>query len=114
MYGFDNLPAGRYAITGKDGQTVRFFKIDVPAGKWGNHRFVKELHANGGFGAESLEAHPINKDLARAIATYLAKDPMKHLTAFGHKLGRCGICGRALTDDESLAAGIGPVCAGRL
>jgi|SRR5215469_3571624 len=27
--------------------------------------------------------------------------------------GRCGRCGRALTDPESIASGLGPVCAGR-
>jgi uncharacterized protein DUF6011 len=29
---------------------------------------------------------------------------------FGHELGMCGRCGIELTDDESRAAGIGPVC----
>lgn len=33
--------------------------------------------------------------------------------AFGHKTGRCGCCGRELTNPDSIAAGIGPICAER-
>jgi hypothetical protein len=29
---------------------------------------------------------------------------------FGQEIGRCGKCGKTLTDEESRAAGIGPVC----
>lgn len=112
MNGFTNVQAGRYAIVSKDGKTTRFFKVDVPGGKWGEHRFVKELVAAGGFGAESLEQYPVNKDFQRSILTYVAVHP-ETLPAFGKLLGVCGICGRALTDDESLERGIGPVCAGK-
>lgn len=34
--------------------------------------------------------------------------------AFGHKYGMCCVCGATLTDPKSIAAGIGPVCAGRV
>lgn len=33
---------------------------------------------------------------------------------FGHLYGSCIICGRTLTDEASIDAGIGPVCAGKL
>lgn len=29
----------------------------------------------------------------------------------GRELGHCGVCGRTLTDEESRARGIGPICA---
>ena len=32
---------------------------------------------------------------------------------YGHEIGECGICGRQLTNDESRARGIGPVCAAK-
>ena len=32
------------------------------------------------------------------------------LARFGQELGICGNCGRDLTDEESRALGIGPVC----
>ena len=34
--------------------------------------------------------------------------------AFGKLYGVCGVCGRILTDEHSIAAGIGPVCASNL
>lgn len=34
--------------------------------------------------------------------------------AFGIKYGVCIVCGRTLTDATSVAAGIGPVCAGKV
>ena len=44
--------------------------------------------------------------LGRGIAP---EEPMR----FYHE-GRCCVCGRELTDPESIAAGIGPVCAGKV
>lgn len=32
----------------------------------------------------------------------------------GRLTGVCCICGRELTDEQSIAAGIGPICAGRI
>lgn len=43
-----------------------------------------------------------------------AADLMVAATDYGKRTGRCGICGRELTDPASIAAGIGPICAGRL
>lgn len=34
--------------------------------------------------------------------------------AFGALYGTCIRCGRTLTDDDSIAAGIGPICAGKI
>lgn len=34
--------------------------------------------------------------------------------AFGDLYGMCMICGRTLTDDDSIARGIGPICAGKM
>jgi len=38
---------------------------------------------------------------------------LEEAAAFGHETGRCCVCARELTDPASIAAGIGPVCAGR-
>lgn len=34
--------------------------------------------------------------------------------AFGHQYGVCCVCGALLSDPKSVAAGIGPICAGRV
>jgi len=42
------------------------------------------------------------------------QDPLEAAKQYGRMSGRCGVCGRDLTDPESIAAGIGPVCASRM
>lgn len=40
----------------------------------------------------------------------IMEDPREASVLFGRKIGKCGICGKTLTDDLSLAHGIGPEC----
>lgn len=42
-----------------------------------------------------------------------AADPKSAAIAYGRKFGCCSICKRELSDPESIAAGIGPVCSAR-
>lgn len=39
-----------------------------------------------------------------------AADPLEAILAFGRATGKCSICGRPLTDPESIANSVGPVC----
>ena len=41
----------------------------------------------------------------------VASDPAQAAIAYGKKFGACSICGRGLTDADSIARGIGPICA---
>ena len=43
----------------------------------------------------------------------IAQDPATAAKNFGLHIGKCGICGRTLTNDESRARGIGPICSGK-
>ena len=43
----------------------------------------------------------------------LAADPLKDAQAYGQKTGNCSCCGRQLTNADSIALGIGPICKGR-
>jgi hypothetical protein len=42
----------------------------------------------------------------------VSKDPKGATLKYGQLTGQCGCCGRTLTDPDSIAAGIGPICAG--
>ncbi|XOV94276.1 MAG: DUF6011 domain-containing protein [Bacteroidota bacterium] len=44
--------------------------------------------------------------------TRFSKNPRKMIINYGHETGECSICGRKLTDKESVRRGIGPVCGG--
>jgi len=41
----------------------------------------------------------------------VSSDPAQAAIAYGQKFGACSVCGRALTDSDSIARGIGPICA---
>lgn len=99
------VPAGRYAVE-EDG-TLKFFRVDRPTeGRWAGRTFLK-IQA-------SDDLHPV-RDRARVakILGLIAEDPRAASVRYGRELGACGICGRTLTDEDSRAAGIGPVCAGK-
>jgi hypothetical protein len=44
----------------------------------------------------------------------ILEDPKEAQIAYGKLTGVCGVCGRMLEDEESVAAGIGPVCASKM
>jgi hypothetical protein len=48
---------------------------------------------------------------ARVLA--VAADPATAATAYGRRYGRCSICGRELTRNESIDRAMGPICAVR-
>lgn len=99
--------AGRYGIdtTGDDRFTndTTFFKVWVgDRGGW-NVRMFK-----------SDDEMPLAFPTQLAVLKVIAKDPAKAMALFGHEFGRCGLCGRGLTNDLSREIGIGPVCRERL
>lgn len=104
------IPAGRYAVPSKTGNNdLDFYRVDVPTeGKWKGYTFVRRvIGGQGDITIRGAEA----KDALRRIAEAGVR---KALATYGHAIGRCGLCGRELTDEQSRAEGIGPVCAGRL
>ena len=50
-------------------------------------------------------------DAEQAAVLDCASDPEKAAVAFGKAWSKCGICGQGLLNDESIARGIGPICA---
>lgn len=102
-----NVPAGRYAVTGNEGQTV-FVKVDRPTdGKWAGRIFVK-IQA----GDELIRTE---RKTADALLGKIAADGVQDaMLRYGREIGSCGHCGRTLTNEESRQAGIGPVCRGKM
>jgi hypothetical protein len=50
----------------------------------------------------------------RSIYDAVMADAEAAMLRYGQEIGRCGHCNRTLTDEASRAAGIGPVCAGKM
>lgn len=100
------VPSGRYAIE-REG-TLKFYKVDRPTeGRWAGKTFVSVQASD--------ELHSVRSYTERrAILVEIAKDSQAAMERYGRELGRCGHCGRTLTNEESRARGIGPVCAQRM
>lgn len=99
----DNVPAGRYAVENADGD-LRFYKVDRPTeGRWAGYVFVNVLASD--------DEYPVRGRAKTSILTAIAADPAAASARYGREIGACGLCGRTLTDEESRARGIGPVCA---
>lgn len=54
----------------------------------------------------------VDSVLEQEIAS-VVNDPASSAIAYGKRWGKCSVCNRDLTDEASIAKGIGPVCATR-
>ena len=97
---------GRYAIA-MDGK-LRFFRVNTPTeGRWAKMTFVNEVFGGG-------RRDPVrNRQFRQTVLQAISADP-DALARYGQELGECGVCGRELTDEQSRAIGIGPVCREKL
>lgn len=115
-----HVPSGSYAYQPPDGQ-AQFYKIDnlrlTPNPnnpKWDGWIFVKAQLSDEltKAGSQRPNANTYTGDRWRAMQA-IAANPEAACSLYGHTLGRCGICGRTLTNEESRGKGIGPICAER-
>lgn len=102
-----DVPAGRYAVATEDGatNTLAFYKVDRPTeGRWAGYVFVKLMVSD--------EEQRMGFAAGKAILAKIAEAGVESASrAYGREIGKCGVCGRTLTNDESRANGIGPICA---
>jgi hypothetical protein len=103
------VTAGSYGLSTEDDDRftndVSFFKVWVgDRGGWSVQLYVSDDTSRVKL------AFPTQLDMLKRIAL----DPAKASSTFGLEFGRCGVCGRGLTNDESRALGIGPVCRERI
>lgn len=61
---------------------------------------------------ETGERITVSRTAADALAV-IAANPAEAAALHGKRSGICSCCGRELTDPESIAAGIGPICASK-
>lgn len=107
-----SLPSGNYAVE-HDGETA-FYMIDVilnKQSKWYGWVFVNILASDTKIKCGSQRPGQTYQGKHENLLREILNDPFKAMSLFGKKIGRCGICGRTLTDAESIEMGIGPICA---
>jgi hypothetical protein len=98
-----DVPAGRYAVGIKG--VLGFYHVQTPTeGRWAGYTFVKQQASD--------DLHPVKGERKyEVLRTIAATGPETASKRYGLELGKCGVCGRTLTDADSRAKGIGPVCA---
>ncbi|HEY2245689.1 MAG TPA: DUF6011 domain-containing protein [Xanthobacteraceae bacterium] len=80
--------------------------------QWAGMIFVKAGDKKlGSIAAGTFKRRFECSDAEAAAVAEACSDPNQAAVAFGKAWGICTVCGRTLTDDQSIARGIGPICA---
>lgn len=103
------MPEGRYALQDNDG-VWSFFQVDKPTtGRWAGYTFIKRLIGAPG----QYRKEPLQATVRYTILDRIEADPKQAMTDYGLHSGVCGMCSSPLSDPDSLARGLGPICAGK-
>jgi hypothetical protein len=105
----DSQAKGGTATEGMHKVGDEIFKVQKAVHGSG-HLYCKRLVPGEGFGAKATFVYAPGMMKQLSAATKMSLEEAK---AFGALYGTCCVCGRTLTDEKSIAAGIGPVCAGK-
>lgn len=96
-----DVPDGRYAVRTDEGHFA-FYRV------WNGDRAVCVYQQL------SDDEQRVPRATAKAVLAKISDvGPLEASKAYGQKIGVCGVCHRTLTNPDSIAAGIGPVCAGK-
>jgi len=71
-----------------------------------------DLYLGKVLGGRFQKSRDCSPEIALEIVD-LAADPHAAAVAYGKEFGKCAVCAKELSDPESVARGIGPVCAER-
>jgi hypothetical protein len=97
----------RFIINDADAEHQEHIYIKVQRAYHGSGRLYAKM-----WNGESWEYLGRTREFwALSTATLLTLDEAQN---FGHLYGVCCVCGRTLTDEVSIEAGIGPICADRI
>lgn len=96
------VPAGRYAIRCDDGHYA-FYRV------WCGSRGGVVVYMQ----ISDDEQRCYGAQATAILCKIQAAGPLEAAKAYGREIGCCGVCNRTLTNPDSIAAGIGPVCARR-
>ena len=107
-----NVPDCYVAMPSRTGNNdLDFFRVGTNQGqmdpsKKGWRRVQRIVGGQPPISMRIGEMMPVAKEIAAWSPTELKEAQV----LFGREIGRCGVCGKTLTDETSRALGIGPVC----
>jgi hypothetical protein len=117
------LPMGRtYAAVDNDSGAITFLIIDRAAdldrwkqpSRWAGWVFVKQQLGPNEVKLGSQRPGESYSGQWPSLIDKVLADPVAAVVRYGIELGVCGVCGKALTNQESREQGIGPVCRAKL
>lgn len=112
------LPSGRYAVPDSDGRLkvkVRNLTALADRGeRWHGYIFVNDAAEYGHHKRYGIQrpGSLYQGEIHEALRAIMA-DPKAATVAYGRLTSHCGVCGLPLENAESIARGIGPICAAR-
>lgn len=103
------LPDSKYALL--DGQGgITFYEVRTgKKGKWTGFQFLDRLVGHPG----DWMRYPVKGAAKAQVLDAISVDPKAAAICFSKHFTVCAVCGSPLSDPESMAAGLGPVCATR-
>ena len=104
-----DVPDSKYALIRPSAGQMEFFEVKTGKGKWSHMQFVDRLVGHPGdwmhYAVRGLEK--------KRVLEQLDANPKAAAVLFGKHFTICACCGAPLSDPDSIAAGVGPVCATR-
>lgn len=103
------VPDSKYAIHRPSDGTLEFFEVRTGRGKWEGMQFVDRLIGAPG----DWRKIPVKGLEKKRVMEQFDADPKAAAIRYSHEFTVCAVCGSPLSDPESLALGLGPICARR-
>lgn len=95
---------GRYLVNGEDGKPAAY---QVKAGPTSGSKAIYPIDLDTGKSGSTPIRSP---RLVEGVVDSINADPEKAMRDFGTFTGKCGRCGRVLSDARSQSIGLGPSC----
>lgn len=111
----EGVDDGYFALPSKSGTNdLDFIRISSNQGRAnaankGKRRVNRFLGGHGNIDIRIAE----QIEFAKIVVALSIKERREANALFGREIGRCGCCGKSLTDEISRAEGLGPICRGR-
>lgn len=111
----EGVDDGYFALPSKTGTNdLDFIRISSNQGRVNpaNKGLRRVQRFLGGQGAIDIRK-PEQIEFAKIIVALSIEERRNANALFGREIGRCGCCGKSLTDEISRQEGLGPICRGR-